>query len=84
MPDKIQIAMVTWQDCEMLTGWHNQAAMAEFCDSELSVFKSLGWLIRNDDTGVMLAMSWGTHKAGDLLRIPKAMIISIDMLTGSD
>ncbi len=82
MPDKYVITMVVWQDCECLSGWHNQAAMDTFCDSELSVFKSLGWLVRNDDTGIVLAMSVGAYKAGELLRIPKAMILDVKTLTG--
>jgi hypothetical protein len=81
---KYKMAYVEWEDTELLAGWHNYDSVQKYCTQNGSLFKSVGWLVKNDDTAVVLAMSIGRYKAGDLLRIPAKMVKEVLVVAPPD
>jgi len=80
----LRIAQVTWKDCESMSGWHDLLTIEDYIQTPLSVMKSVGWLLHDGDDWLILAASVGDKNAGDLTKIPRAMILDIHILTAPD
>jgi len=80
MATKLQIAHIEWGDADSLVGWHNRDVIEGYIQSPPSQMKSVGWLLHDGDDCVILAQSVGTHKAADLIKIPRAMVRNIHVL----
>lgn len=76
----LSIAHVTWEDCESMEGWHDALTIEDYIRAPLSVMKSVGWLLHDGDDWIILAASVGTHNAGDLTKIPRAMVLDVHVL----
>lgn len=69
--DSLGIVLIEWRDAQSSPGWHG----ADELQRGLAAIKSVGWLVSESEESVTLAISVGTHAAGDLLSIPKSCIV---------
>lgn len=81
----VLVAMVKWEDCESLYDWQFEKDVQDYIARPLSVMLSVGWLLHDGDEWVILAQSIDQDqidgfKAGDLMKIPKAMILDVKIL----
>jgi hypothetical protein len=74
-------ALVTWLDASMLSGWFG--SRDEIIVEPLKM-KTLGWLIHRDKNIVVLAMTFGEYKSGELLIIPAGCVQEINLLPPED
>jgi hypothetical protein len=70
----MRIELITWRDAGgEQEGWQ----APEDVDDENPIISSVGWVVKETDNNVTLAMDWAddgdTHTRG---RIPKGMIVS--------
>lgn len=70
----MKIELITWRDAGgEQEGWQ----APEDLDDENPIIQSVGWVVKETDNNVTLAMDWAddgdTHTRG---RIPKGMIVS--------
>lgn len=76
----MKLELIIWEDAggEQDGGWQEPADV----DTELSTIRSVGWVVKETDKNITLAMDLSddgqTHTRG---RIPKGMIISRKELT---
>jgi hypothetical protein len=71
--DEYKVARVHWLDASFHPGWHSSDEMDAIA-SDGCAFESVGWLVKDEPDYVVLAMSVGKTKAGELLKIPRAYI----------
>ena len=72
--------LVTWLDSTAQEGWHGKREIEEFSETPPLRIQSLGWKVDEGDSWIVLAMSMCESKAGELLKIPTAIIESIKQL----
>lgn len=83
MTEKIETykpVVVTWLDATHQAGWHDGHEIEEFVSTEPLRIESLGWLVGETDSWIVLAQSASEKKAGELLKIPRSIIESTDYL----
>ena len=70
--DEIKIVRIKWNDTTHYQGWHKPD---ELDNMSPLIIESVGWLIRENETAIFLAMSHGEYRIGDILIIPKKMVL---------
>lgn len=70
--------MVTWVDTISSDGWFDHKEITEFCREPPLTMETMGWLIFETEGWIVLAMSAGFYNMGDLFKIPRSAIISIE------
>jgi hypothetical protein len=79
MDDK-PVVLIEWTDAENGEGWHSELALDDYYQSPLLPVRSVGWLMHENNEWIVIAQSLGEQDpelAGDLLKIPRAMIREI-------
>lgn len=72
-----RIARVHWRDTCNIPGWHKAHELDALTKEPLPIMESVGWLIYEGEDFVTLAQSVSQYAAGDLLKIPRAMIVEM-------
>ena len=78
--------LVDWEESspEKMTGWYlSSAVTSAFTEIEVKKYQSLGFLVDNNDKAIVLASSLQGDNYGELLRIPKCKISSIQEINFS-
>ena len=60
---------VTWVDATLYAGWHSD------WETEPLVNESVGFLIEENESAVVIALSKNRYKIGDYLVIPRSSIV---------
>lgn len=76
---KDRMVKVTWHDASSHVGWMDRKNAAVYSPY---VCESIGFLLRNDRSAVVLSMNKNaqTNKFGDTIDIPRGMVRSIKTL----
>ena len=72
-----KVARVHWKDACQLAGYHGADALAALPAEPLPVMQSVGWLVYENDEYLALAQTVSAFKAGDILKIPRAVIVEL-------
>ena len=78
--------LVDWEESspEKMTGWYSSSAVTSaFTEIEVKKYQSLGFLVDNNDKAIVLASSLQGDNYGELFRIPKCKISSIQEINSS-
>jgi hypothetical protein len=81
MIKKPKATQIRWMDSEAAPGWHDELEVKDYIEQPLSIFKTLGWLLYDTDDFVVLAMTKDKTRFGELMKIPRKMIVSIEQIT---
>lgn len=72
-----RVARVHWRDTYVTSGWHKAHELTAIYSEPAPVMQSIGWLVHEDNTCVVLAQSVGVFAAADLLKIPRPLIVEM-------
>lgn len=76
----LPILYVEWIDSLGRSGWRHESDLLEWCEAEMLLCKSIGFIFHEDDTSLTLVLSTHTSavgagtQVGDCVRIPKVAI----------
>ena len=76
MPD-LEMIRVIWLDSAEVNGWHMRGDVAEIGPDEC---RSVAWLVRDDDEGLLLARCQSTDAICGLIAIPRETILNVERL----
>lgn len=76
----MKIVHVQWVDAASLSGWRSQKALKEFIELELAPVDSVGMLMHEDDSKIVIIQTNGTNEVMGLFEIPKGCIKSIKII----
>lgn len=74
-----KVVRVHWLDASFRPGWYNSDAIDEVAADTVKI-ESVGWLVKDEPECIVLAMSVGEYRAGELLRIPRKYIVDMYVL----
>ncbi len=74
--------LVTWEDAYSNVGWRSLEAIR--CDDHVAVVRSVGFLVRDDDSAVRIVQTVSDGMGADPLTIPRAMVRTIEPMTPPD
>lgn len=73
-----RLCFVKWRDSQQFPGWHNAARLVAVIEESVMIAQSVGWLMAETETHLLLAQSVSEYHVGDLLKIPRECVV--DML----
>ena len=77
MLSKFERVEVHWQDTASFEGWKNREQLDEIIALECVLMKSIGWLVSDTDTHIVIAQTVGKKHCDGILQIPKISIVDI-------
>lgn len=72
-----KVARVHWTDACQMAGYHGADALTSLAGEPLPLMQSVGWLVYENAECVALAQTVSPYKAGDILQIPRAVIVEL-------
>lgn len=79
-----KLCRVHWHDACVITEWKSSDEIKAFCEEEPVLVHSVGWLVADEDTHIVIAQSISSHKADNLLKIPKSLIREMFVMRDED
>lgn len=69
-----KIVRIRWLDAAHYSGWHNMEQLERMSESGSATY-TIGYLVKENGSGVWIASSVSTYRVGDVLFIPRGMIL---------
>lgn len=70
-----KICYIRWRDAEHRVGWISGQTLTEYENEPTLVNESVGYLVTENASHIVLAQSVNTYRVGDVLKIPCEMIV---------
>lgn len=75
-----RLCYVRWRDSQQFPGWHNATRLVAVIEEPVMIAQSVGWLMAETETHLLLAQSVCEYVVGDLLKIPRDCVAEMYIL----
>ena len=76
----MKVVKVKWVDAQCLEEWMDHEESEEYCQEEPAPSFTVGFLISESNTHVSVAQTYDEEHAVNLWKIPRGMIVSIEVI----